>query len=142
MGVFKMFSSGCNCNKCEPKESIKETIKSKINETVKSLTSYKIVKDIDPNPHKFIILDYIEKSGGILVKIQYPNCTNYEGIKILLFKDKNIKQIRALDTLDPHFLKNDSSLIARFVPTDEGWILGWFVLSELDSYDYEKYNTY
>lgn len=142
MGVFKLFSTGCNCNKCEPKETIKETIKSKINETVKSLTSYKIVKDIDPNPHKFIILDYIEKSGGILVKIKYPNCTNYEGIKILLFKDKNIKQIRALDTLDPHFLKNDSSLIARFVPTDEGWILGWFVLSELDSYDYEKYNTY
>ena len=32
MGMFS-WSTGCDCNKCEPKESIKETIKSKINET-------------------------------------------------------------------------------------------------------------
>jgi hypothetical protein len=139
MGMFS-WSTGCDCNKCEPKETLKETIRSKVNETFKSLTKYKLVKDMDPNTHKFIILDYIEKSGGILVKIQYPNCTNYEGIKILLFKDKTIKQIQAMDSIDPHFLINDTSLLARFVPTDSGWILGWFVLSELDSYDYEQYN--
>lgn len=59
----------------------------------------------------------------ILVWVHYPDCTNYEGDKILLL-ERPIYNIRvAGGRLDPHFFKG-SGLIARLVPTNEGWILG------------------
>jgi len=55
----------------------------------------------------------------IIVLAKYPECPNYEGYKILVFKYSDYK---SLDNkkLEPHFL--DNSLIkARFRPTAEGW---------------------
>lgn len=49
-------------------------------------------------------------------KINYPNCTNYEGNKILVTSFYPGHK----SSLDPHFCPN-SGIIARFEPTDEGF---------------------
>lgn len=70
----------------------------------------------NPDPKVFTILK-TEQIGDVFVtKIQYPNCSNYEGTKIIV-SDFNPKRRK---TLDPHFTEN-SGIIARFVPTNEGW---------------------
>lgn len=83
--------------------------------------------NVNPSPYNFII-NKIEFVGSLhLVEVIYPNCTNYEGKKILLIKDdiKNIKK-----RLDPHF-NEDGKLIARFQPTKKGWELGLELLNNL-----------
>ena len=51
-------------------------------------------------------------------EIQYPDCYNFEGRKVLLttFDPRNRR------TLDPHF-ELDSGILARFEPTADGWIM-------------------
>jgi hypothetical protein len=70
----------------------------------------------NPDPKKFTIIQSVRVGDWFVTKIQYPNCTNYEGNKIIVtdFNPKNRTE------LDPHFTKN-SGIIARFVPTDSGW---------------------
>lgn len=70
----------------------------------------------NPDLTKFTVVE-VEHIGDLFVsKIRYANCVNYEGTKILI-TDFNPKR---RTELDPHFMK-DSGLIARFVPTNEGW---------------------
>ena len=56
----------------------------------------------------------------LLDMVRYPDCYNYEGKKILVTR----KAVNSRASLDPHF-SGDSSincgLVARFVPTQEGW---------------------
>lgn len=77
----------------------------------------------NPNPSNFEILQKgFSKSGYLILKVHYPDCTNYEGIKILVYKnDKILTQ----ETIDPHFSENEKfeSPIARFEPTEFGWEL-------------------
>lgn len=76
----------------------------------------------NPDPKKFEIVGYVERKPYLLLRVKYGNCTNYEGLKILLFEDTTIKEVEFWSELDPHFTES-SKLIARFVPTVEGW--GW-----------------
>jgi hypothetical protein len=62
-----------------------------------------------------------------VVLVRYLDCTNFEGKKILVFKDAN-QLLKELNTglpntlrLDPHFSKSLDSPFARFKPTTEGW---------------------
>jgi len=59
----------------------------------------------------------------LVLNIQYSGCTNYEGKKILVFKDVNVEQLEKQGSIDPHFgeTKNYHWPIARFEPTDKGW---------------------
>ena len=78
-----------------------------------------------PNPYQFQILrKYVYKSY-VLIMVRYPDCKNYEGKKILLFSNNtgSYGGILYKDFLDPHFFE-DYPLIARFLPTQEGWELG------------------
>ena len=75
----------------------------------------------DPDPLNFNIIKIQQVGDNLVVLINYPNCTNYEGNKICLFKSMNIKTVIGMDTLDPHFSENDNSPFARFRPTDAGW---------------------
>ena len=65
----------------------------------------------NPDPLEFKIT-YYESIGGLwLVSVHYPNCTNYEGRKIIVMTTKAYS--KALDGyLDPHFLK-DNGIVAR-----------------------------
>lgn len=76
----------------------------------------------NPDPSRYEVLDTEKYGNYSVLKIKYLDCTNYEGVKILVFNvdfSKLMKQKR----LDPHF-SDDKTLhspIARFAPTDEGW---------------------
>jgi hypothetical protein len=78
----------------------------------------------NPDPNNYQLVQAEEKNGFLVVKIRYPDCTNYEGNKILVFKDVTLIQLVNQKLIDPHFFQNNkkyTSPIARFVPTDEGW---------------------
>lgn len=76
----------------------------------------------NPDPKNFEIID-VEKIGDFLIAdVDYPDCTNYEGRKILVFRSVPEKDIRSWKRIDPHFSgsRPDKSPVARFVPTKWG----------------------
>lgn len=83
------------------------------------------------------VKEYHEKGRYLLVKIHYPDCKNYEGNKILLYKNCNIDQLLRQKSIDPHFSENKEfhSPIARFEPTDAGWKMGMMIIEFYDAGD-------
>jgi hypothetical protein len=77
----------------------------------------------NPNPKNFRILSYFTMGRYLVVKVNYPDCTNYEGDKVLLYRDTTLEGLEAQGSIDPHFSNNANfhSPIARFVPTVYGW---------------------
>jgi predicted metal-dependent HD superfamily phosphohydrolase len=105
MGLFKFFTS-CSHDK-EPQTIIKY-----VTEEVTQ----------NPNPRKFVIRKTKRVGKFLLAEISYPDCTNYEGRKILIYENINETQLRKLKFLDPHFCDGKHiSPLARFEPTDRGW---------------------
>lgn len=80
----------------------------------------------NPNPLRFSIKTGLMYGNYTLVKVNYPDCTNYEGNKILLYKGVDLKTLKKQKYLDPHFSNNENffSPIARFEPTEFGWDCG------------------
>ncbi len=74
----------------------------------------------NPDPKKFEILEVGLNNDFTIVRVKYPDCTNYEGVKILVYKGHVIKEIMAAKEIDPHFCDKHLSPIARFAPTEEG----------------------
>lgn len=81
-----------------------------------------------PNPKRFEILrqQEIPATGGKPVRVlevQYPDCTTYEGRKILLYSGPWALMLGKLTPaeLDPHFREVGLHPTARFEPTDQGW---------------------
>jgi hypothetical protein len=77
----------------------------------------------NPNPLNFNIINSLEEGKYLIILIQYPDCTNYEGRKILMYKGIDKAKLLMQGSIDPHFSNNPEkySPIARFVPTIEGW---------------------
>ena len=77
----------------------------------------------NPNPERFEIRSSIQKGRFLLLLVNYPDCTNYEGNKILLYENVDIYDLMEQGSIDPHFSNNKEkfSPIARFLPTDYGW---------------------
>lgn len=76
----------------------------------------------NPNPFNFRSLTTTQIGDFTIVWLTYPDCTNYEGQKILVFKGTTEAKIRRRKKIDPHFSeKGQLRLVARFEPTDEGW---------------------
>ncbi len=70
----------------------------------------------EPVPWKFFV-EKEEKVGGYWVSIiNYPDCDNFEGNKILVTHYKPSGR----SNLDPHFLENND-VLARFRPDSLGW---------------------
>jgi hypothetical protein len=86
--------------------------------------------DIEPNPRLFNIIKWKSRGNFSLVKINYPNCTNYEGMKICLY-NYHISKVLETKLLDPHFSEKGISPFARFEPTTEGWNAGLKMLQFL-----------
>ena len=76
----------------------------------------------NPNPKNYMIKNTRIVGRYIILYINYPDCTNFEGNKILVFKDINYKDLLSQEIIDPHFSdnKNYYSPIARFAPTEDG----------------------
>jgi len=79
----------------------------------------------NPDPYNFKILDFTRDGKYMIVRVNYPDCKNYEGNKILVFQNVTTEQLHKLKALDPHFSNNPAVLspIARFEPTDRGWLM-------------------
>jgi hypothetical protein len=81
------------------------------------------IKNINPDPYNFEVKD-IKKIGNYLwVLMNYPNCTEYNGDKILIYKDISLDRFIKLTRIDPHFRDSIYSPIARFKPDKRGKIL-------------------
>jgi hypothetical protein len=69
----------------------------------------------NPNPNRFYILKEYTNGQYTALIVRYPDCTNYEGLKILVIKD-----YKESFTLDPHFTET-GNIVARFRPENDGW---------------------
>ncbi len=77
----------------------------------------------NPDPTNYKVVKAEQVGTFLVLKINYPDCTNYEGNKILVFRGLTPIDLLNQRVIDPHFFedKKVASPIARFVPTDEGW---------------------
>ena len=72
----------------------------------------------NPNPHKFKVEQLYAYPNCYVSLINYPNCSNFEGNKILVTTYNPLDR----DSIDPHFYQN-SGLLARFEPSSRGMAL-------------------
>jgi hypothetical protein len=96
---------------------------SRISESVLDVARSVVINN-NPNPYNFKITKELVIEEFVIVMVNYPDCTNYEGNKILVYENMTLSDIKRLSILDPHFSKDKpfQSPIARFVPNDQGWI--------------------
>jgi len=74
-----------------------------------------------PDPNNFKITN-VERIGSFtILKVNYPNCKNYKGDKVMVFDNLSELDLVNLKTLDPHFTDMKLSPIARFKPDKGGW---------------------
>ncbi len=98
--------------------------------TSKVIVINKVKNSPNPNPNNFKILSSWTGNGYVLLHVYYPDCTNYEGSKLLLYKDSlvSLEELRKLNILDPHFYDGKYSPVARFKPDGEGFRLAFLIL--------------
>ncbi len=108
MGM-RIFGSSSRCEK--------ETSKS-TRGLFKACSGGSFLLPTDPNPNIFKFLQIIQGSRYLYVEVLYPNCTNFEGRKILVM-DCTVTDVAYMKVLDPHFLEGNK-IIARFRPNEEG----------------------
>jgi len=122
--------SSSSLNKKNLSGSVLSSDAQRLSADIQKLGSYISEKPILKNnmldPWKYKMLRYCEKNGFLLVELKYDQCTNYEGHKILLFKDVTMIDLFNQKLIDPHFLVDSGyhHPIARFVPTQKGWDMG------------------
>ena len=98
ISIFKGLASGCKVNAKEEK-----------------------LPEGNPNPTNFSIKEAFDFKNACVVMVNYPDCENYEGNKILVFKGASLKKIIMLPSIDPHFCDDAHvSPFARFRPDKEG----------------------
>ena len=87
----------------------------------------------NPNPKNYKIKRSRFSCGNLLVEVNYPDCTNYEGNKILLYRKTTLKQLKRQKHIDPHFARSKKfkSPVARFEPTKLGWRMGLVMLRKI-----------
>lgn len=82
--------------------------------------------DGNPNPNNWKLLQAKEIGSYLILEMQYPDCLNYEGKKILVFEGIKLIDLVNQKLIDPHFFpanKKFKSPIARFEPTPRGWMM-------------------
>lgn len=88
-------------------------------------TKYAYVDKLpNPNPNNYKVVRLEQCGSYFILELSYPDCTNYEGKKIMLYKGR-IEDLFNQKIIDPHFSENKSfmSPIGRFEPTPFGWDL-------------------
>ena len=71
----------------------------------------------NPDSHNFNIVKIEEGDIYDLVVVHYLDCTNYEGVKILIVEKGSVDM--DIEELDPHFIE-DGFIVARFQPSEIG----------------------
>jgi len=115
---------------------LKEFSKSSGGNIISNLVKKK-QKRVDPNPRadNWKILRAEEIKNNLVVEIKYPNCTNYEGRKILVYKNVKLIDLVNQKLIDPHFSDNVNyhSPFARLEPTANGWESALVLANSLDT---------
>ena len=78
----------------------------------------------NPVATNFTIVKGVKIGDWVVVEIKYPDAITYGGRKILVYDsyDEFTKLVKS-GSIDPHFLEDKYSPIARFVATEQGWEL-------------------
>ena len=71
----------------------------------------------NPDPSRWVLIEKLQYTNAYVLKVKYKDCTNFEGIKIMVYKG----QYRHKEYLDPHFQELTKGPIARFEPSREGY---------------------
>ena len=93
--------------------------------TVESYEDYKDAKPEDVEKRKLYprldshVIKHRLIGDYVVVQAKYPQCPNYEGIKIIVYEASGYQEMNK-SKLEPHFLK-DNPIVARFHPTPKGW---------------------
>jgi hypothetical protein len=75
----------------------------------------------NPVPDRFSIVRVLQLGAYVVAEIQWPDATNYEGRKILVYRCTP-GELTSAKLLDPHFIEHGgpTAPIARFAPTATG----------------------
>jgi hypothetical protein len=88
--------------------------------------------DKNPDAKNFNITAAFQVDNFVIAKIKYPNCINFEGDKIMVYRGITLKELMNRVEIDPHFKDGDRfSPIARFTPTTEGWQIAEMLVEQL-----------
>lgn len=77
----------------------------------------------NPNPKNFRVVQHEYIGTWLIVIVNYPDCKNYEGDKLLVYKGVELKKLVEGGSIDPHFSASPMSPIARFRPTPLGVVM-------------------
>ena len=83
----------------------------------------------NPSPNKWALINIAEFMNGYVLKVKYDDRTNFEGIKIMVYRGKFVPSLQ----LDLHFADNNTAPIARFKPNNEGWNMAIILAKSLKS---------
>ena len=124
----------CDCNICQ---KIK----------IQYVNSTEYIELPNPDPKTFSILETRELKNYLILKIQYPHCPTYEGIKLLVFKGVTLIDLLKQGRIDPHFSDNPNlhHPIARFNPDNMGCDMAVILINTIvhNKYDSEwQIHTY
>ena len=90
----------------------------------------------NPQPYDFEVLLKELHGNTVLVKLRYPGCHSYGGVKILVYDDvQKFETLLATKVVDPHFLESVYSPVARFEPTARGLEVARAFARTLDGFD-------
>jgi hypothetical protein len=107
-----------------------ETSSCSVDTSGSSVATY-AVSNPNPDPANFKILRAAHVEGACVVEVLYPNATNYEGRKIMLY-EVPLEVVLKQKQLDPHFCDGaHPAPFARFRPTEAGWTTAQRVMRAL-----------
>lgn len=126
MGIFKVISS---CGHLEPTPGCWDCGSKARGRVVGCVAG---VPPSTPNPRNFVIERLDDQGDWTLVMARYPDATNYEGRKILVYRHP-AEVVRTSAVLDPHFCDDPKCIspFARFEPTEDGWLAAYVLVREL-----------
>lgn len=81
--------------------------------------------------YTFTILQSYILGSFVLLWLHYPEASKFDGAKILLFEGLSIDYLMHQVRLDPHFIPEETGLVARFRPTRRGWDYALTLVNEL-----------
>ena len=81
---------------------------------------YSLPLSLNPDPQNFNIITLECINGFTISVVDYPDCKNHEGRKVLVFKGDIVDKLTTAIEIDPHFTDDGLPLIARFSPTMDG----------------------
>jgi hypothetical protein len=88
----------------------------------------------NPNPFRFELKNVYNTANYMMIVVNYPDATTYEGDKVLIYKRSDEPEVLKMlldENLDPHFLEDSLSPIARFPSSDEGMKLAFKFIKEM-----------